>query len=50
VISELLKQLIQPSGAFQISEREAVTLKGLDGSFSLFEIDWRRDEPPATAE
>ena len=49
VISELLRQLIEPSGAFIISEREAVTLKGLDGSFVLHNVQWQGDADAGVA-
>ncbi|MEE8336991.1 MAG: adenylate/guanylate cyclase domain-containing protein [Dehalococcoidia bacterium] len=40
VISELLRQLIEPSGAFRLSAREPVALKGLEGTHRLHDVEW----------
>ena len=40
VISELLRQLIEPSGAFRLSAREPVSLKGLEGTHRLHDVEW----------
>ena len=49
MISELLRQLIEPSGVFIISEREAVTLKGLAGTFVLHNVKWQGDADAGVA-
>lgn len=40
IVSELLRQLIEPSGEFRISAREPVPLKGLEGTYRLHNIEW----------
>lgn len=43
VISELLRQLIEPSRAFRLSAREPVALKGLEGTHNLHNVEWDDD-------
>lgn len=47
IVSELLRQLIEPSGEFQFENREPVTLKGIEGEHRLFNVEWASPrEPP----
>jgi class 3 adenylate cyclase len=47
VVSSLLRQLVEPSGEFCFVVREPVTLKGLEGTFTLDDVDWQSDEGAA---
>ncbi len=41
LVSSLLAQLVAPSGEFALSERPAMSLKGLDGEHVTHEVGWR---------
>lgn len=46
IVSELLRQLIEPSGEFQFKSRELVTLKGIEGEHQLHNVDWTSPRQP----
>ncbi len=41
LVSALLAQLVSPSGDFTLSERPAMSLKGLDGKHVTHGVQWR---------
>ena len=41
LVSSLLAQLVGPSGEFTLSERPAMSLKGLDGEHVTHGVEWR---------
>ena len=41
LVSSLLAQLVQPSGEFELDERPAMSLKGLDGEHVTYRVEWR---------
>ena len=41
LVSSLLAQLVAPSGEFTLSERPAMSLKGLDGEHVMHGVEWR---------
>lgn len=43
VVSSLLRQLVEPSGEFRFVAREPVSLKGLEGTFTLHDVDWQSE-------
>jgi class 3 adenylate cyclase len=40
IVSELLRQLVEPSGEFQFEVREPVTLRGIEGEHLLSNVEW----------
>ncbi|MEE8336921.1 MAG: adenylate/guanylate cyclase domain-containing protein [Dehalococcoidia bacterium] len=44
VVSSLLRQLVEPSGEFRFVARPPVELKGLEGTFTLHDVDWLSDD------
>ena len=40
LVSSLLAQLVGPSGEFELSERPAMQLKGLDGEYVTHDVEW----------
>ena len=41
LVSSLLAQLVGPSGEFELSQRPAMQLKGLDGEYVTHRVEWR---------
>ena len=44
VVSSLLRQLVEPSGEFRFVARAPVELKGLEGTFTLHDVDWASED------
>lgn len=42
IVSSLLRDVIAPSGEFELEDREPVTLKGLQGSHKPYAVNWRK--------
>ena len=41
LVSDLLHELVEPSGEFAFESREPVALRGLDGEHVLHQVGWR---------
>jgi class 3 adenylate cyclase len=48
LVSELLKQLVEPSGEWQFADAQEVELKGLSGTHRLFSVEWQSEPAPVS--
>ncbi len=47
VVSKLLRDVVAPSGDFELKERQPVTLKGFEGSHITYTVVWANDKEGA---